>query len=55
MKQSQKLAGILLQDSVSMLKQADKRITELEKENERLKRDNAILYKQQIKLQTRGM
>ena len=55
MKQSQKLAGLLLHDAVSLLKRADKRIAELEKENEQLKRDNAIMYKQQIKIQTRGM
>jgi len=55
MKQSQKLAGLLLHDAVSLLKQADKRIAELEKENDQLKKDNAIMYKQQTKIQTRGM
>jgi hypothetical protein len=55
MKQSQKVAGLLLHDAVSMLKRSDKRIAELEKENEQLKKDNAILYKQQTKIQTRGM
>ena len=48
MKQSQKLAGLLLHDAVSLLKQADKRIEQLERENHQLQ-------KELVKVKTRGM
>ena len=48
MKQYQKVAGLLLHDAVSLLKQADKRIEQLERENHQLQ-------KELVKVKTRGM
>lgn len=46
-------------DEVALLKQTlilkDNEIARLKAENERLKKDNAILHKQNIKIQTKGM
>ncbi|GEM02963.1 hypothetical protein SAMN05421839_1397 [Halolactibacillus halophilus] len=57
-----KLTGFLMTNDINPLKLgrssidiAIDEIKRIQTENERLKKDNAILYKQNIKVQTKGM